>query len=45
MRKYNINIRLSANLVRTTEQLHDKATSAVQMNDSTGENVIRKASV
>ena len=28
MRKYNI----SANLVRTTEQLNDKATSAVQMN-------------
>ena len=33
MRKYNI----SANLVRTTEQLYDKATSAVQMNDSIGE--------
>ena len=30
MRKYNI----SANLVRTTEQLYDKATSAVQMNGS-----------
>ena len=33
MRKYNI----SANLVRTTEQLYDKATSAVQMNGSVGE--------
>ena len=33
MRKYNIN----ANLVRTTEQLYDKATSAVQMNGSIGE--------
>ena len=33
MRKYNI----SANLVRTIEQLFDKATSAVQMNDSIGE--------
>ena len=33
MRKYNI----SANLVRTIQQLYDKATSAVQMNDSTGE--------
>ena len=33
MRKYNI----SANLVRTTEQLYDKATSAVQMNGSIGE--------
>ena len=33
MRKYNI----SANLVRTIEQLYDKATSAVQMNDSIGE--------
>ena len=33
MRKYNI----SANLVRTIEQLHDKATSAVQMNGSIGE--------
>ena len=33
MRKYNI----SANLVRTIEQLCDKATSAVQMNDSIGE--------
>ena len=32
MQKYNI----SANLVRTTEQLYDKATTAVQMNDSTG---------
>ena len=32
MRKYNI----SANLVRTTEQLYDKATSAVQMNGSIG---------
>ena len=30
MRKYNI----STNLVRTTEQLYDKATSAVQMNGS-----------
>ena len=30
MRKYNI----SANLVRTTEQLYDKATRAVQMNGS-----------
>ena len=33
MRKYNIN----ANLVRTIEQLHEKATSAVQMNGSIGE--------
>ena len=33
MRKYNI----SANLVRTIEQLYDKATSAVQMNGSRGE--------
>ena len=33
MRKYNI----SANVVRTIEQLYDKATSAVQMNGSTGE--------
>ena len=33
MRKYNI----SANLVRTIEQLYDKATSAVQMNGSLGE--------
>ena len=33
MRKYNI----SANLVCTIEQLHDKATSAVQMNGSIGE--------
>ena len=33
MRKYNI----SANLVRTIEQVYDKATSAVQMNGSTGE--------
>ena len=33
MRKYYI----SANLVRTTEQLYDKATSAVQMNGSIGE--------
>ena len=33
MRKYNS----SANLVRTTEQLYDKATSAVQMNGSIGE--------
>ena len=33
MRKYTI----SAYLVRTTEQLYDKATSAVQMNDSIGE--------
>ena len=33
MRKYNI----SANLVRTIEQLYDKATSAVQMNGSIGE--------
>ena len=32
MRKYNIN----ANLVRTIEQLYDKATSAVQMNGSIG---------
>ena len=32
MRKYNI----SANLVRTIEQLYDKATSAVQMNGSIG---------
>ena len=32
MRKYNIN----ANLVRTIEQLYDKATSAVQMNSSIG---------
>ena len=33
MRKYNI----SVNLVRTTVQLYDKATSAVQMNGSIGE--------
>ena len=33
MRNYNI----SANLVRITEQLYDKATSAVQMNVSIGE--------
>ena len=33
MRKYNI----SANLVRTIEQLYDKATSAVQMSGSIGE--------
>ena len=33
MRKYNI----SANLVRTIEQLYDKATKAVQMNGSIGE--------
>ena len=33
MRKYNI----SANLVRTIEQLYDKAISAVQMNGSIGE--------
>ena len=33
MRKYNT----SANLVRTIEQLYDKATSAVQMNGSIGE--------
>ena len=33
MRKYNI----SANLVRTIEQLYNKATSAVQMNGSIGE--------
>ena len=33
MRKYNI----SANLVRTIEQLYDKATSAVQMTGSIGE--------
>ena len=33
MRKYTIN----ANLVRTIEQLYDKATSAVQMNGSIGE--------
>ena len=33
MRKYNI----SANQVRTIEQLYDKATSAVQMNGSIGE--------
>ena len=33
MRKYNIN----ANLVRTSEQLKDKATSAVQTNGSIGE--------
>ena len=33
MRKYNI----SANLVRTIEQVYDKATSAVQMNGSIGE--------
>ena len=33
MRKYNT----SANLVRTIEQLYDKATSAVQMNCSIGE--------
>ena len=30
MRKYDV----SANLVRTTEQLYDKATSAVQVNGS-----------
>ena len=33
MRKYNT----SANLVRTIEQLYEKATSAVQMNGSIGE--------
>ena len=33
MRKYNI----SANLVRTIEQLYDKATNAVRVNGSTGE--------
>ena len=33
MRKYNI----SANIVRTIEQLYDKATSAVQMNGNIGE--------
>ena len=33
IRKYNI----SANLVRTTEQLYDRATSAVQMTGSIGE--------
>ena len=33
MRKYNI----SANLIRTTEQIYDKATSAVQINGSIGE--------
>ena len=33
MRKYNI----SANLVRTIDQVYDKATSAVQMNGSIGE--------
>ena len=33
VRRYNIN----ANLVRTIEQLYDKATSAVQMNGSIGE--------
>ena len=33
MRKYNIR----ANLVRTIQQLYDKATSAVQMNDNIGE--------
>ena len=33
MRKYNI----SANLVRPTEQLYEKATRAVQMNGSIGE--------
>ena len=33
MRKYSI----SASLVRTTEQLNDKATCAVQVNSSTGE--------
>ena len=32
MRKYSI----SANLVRTIEQLYDKATSAIQMNGSIG---------
>ena len=32
MRKYNFN----ANLIRTIQQLYDKATSAVQMNDSIG---------
>ena len=35
MRKYNI----SANLVRTIEQLYDKTTRAVQMNGSIGEMV------
>ena len=30
MRKYNV----SANLIRTTEQIYDKATSAVQINGS-----------
>ena len=33
MRKYNVN----GNLVRTIEQLYDKATSAIQMKSSTGE--------
>ena len=33
MRKYNI----SSNLVRTTEQIYDKTTSAAQMNGSTVE--------
>ena len=33
MRKYNI----SANIVRTTEQLYDNATCANQMNDKIGE--------
>ena len=33
MRRFNI----SANLVRTIEQLYDKATSAVQLNGSIGE--------
>ena len=35
MMKCNIN----ANLVRTTEQLYDMSTIAVQMNNSTGERV------
>ena len=33
MQKYNVN----ANLVQTIEQFYNKATSAVQMNSSTGE--------
>ena len=41
MRKYNI----SANVVRTIEQLYDKATSAVQMNGSMGKWVRTTASV
>ena len=34
---HHAEVNISANLVRTTEQLYDKATSAVQMNGSMGE--------